>query len=227
MVGAIGYWAAERMGIGHRSNVLEVTGSNPVTAMSFSNDFSPTQLPPGWHHRRFLSRTPMDLSVVEKEGVPVLRCHTQDSASILTRYINAELARHPRLEWRWLVEDGIDSLLDERTEEGDDHPIRLFLRFIDASNEERAMEIIWGNVHLKSGEWKYLGSFPHYVANGGVTKLGHWHDESIDLRNLYRKSWGDAFGVRLTEIALFCDSDETGDATTAYLQHVRLVTATE
>jgi hypothetical protein len=223
----LGYWAAERIGFGHRANVLEVAGPNPVTIMAFSSAFSVATLPAGWHHRRFLSRTAMDLRVVENEGASVLRCATQNSASMLVRDIDAELTRHPHLEWRWLVEDGIDSPIDERTEAGDDHPIRLFLRFVDADGEQNAMEIIWANVHLRTGEWKFLGSFAHYVANGGVSRQGRWHDESVDLRDLYRKTWGDVSAVRLTEIALFCDSDETGDATTAYLQHIRLAVAAE
>lgn len=218
----VGYWAAERMGLGRRTNVLEVVGTDPVAVMKFSADFSPESLSAGWHHRRFLTRAAMDLKVIEKDGMPVVQCHTQGSASMLVRYVDADLEGHPRLEWRWMVEDGIDSPLDERTVEGDDHPIRLFLRFVNAAGEDNAMEIIWANVHLQRGQWKYLGGFPHYVANGGEAELGRWYAESVDLRDLYRKAWGDPSGVRLTDVALFCDSDETGDATTAYLEYVRL-----
>lgn len=220
--GAVGYWVAERTGFGHRSNVLEVAGRGPVAVMDFTGQFSLVPLPAGWHHRRFLTRTPMEMTLVEKDGARAVQCHTQGSASMLVRYLDADLERHPRLEWRWLVEDGIESPLDERSVEGDDHPIRLFLRFVDAQREARAMEIIWGNEHLQADQWKYLGTFPHYVANGGTDALGRWHRESVDLRDLYRTAWGDPSGVRVTDVALFCDSDETGDTTTAYLQYVRL-----
>lgn len=218
----VGYWAAERTGFAHRANVLKIVETTAATVMEFPADFSVDELPPGWHHRKFLSRTPMNLTAVEKEGARALQCHTQGSASMLVRYIDANLTTHPQLEWRWMVTDGVDSPVDERTEEGDDHPIRLFLRFVNGNDEKHAMEIIWGNVHLKSGEWKYLGTFPHYVANGGAANIGRWHNQSVDLRALYAKNWGDAAGVRLTEIALFCDSDEVGDSTTAYLEYVRL-----
>jgi hypothetical protein len=204
----VGYWAAERSGFAHRANVLTISAADVATVMAFPANFSVDDLPRGWRHRRFLTRMPMDLAVVEKEGARALQCRTQGSASMLVCYIDANLATHPWLEWRWFVEDGIESPIDERTKEGDDHPIRLFLRFIDGNDEQFAMEIIWGNVHLKSDEWKFLGAFLHYAANGGGANIGRWHEQSVDLRALYAKAWGD---VRLTEVAMFCDSDEVGD----------------
>jgi hypothetical protein len=32
------------------------------------------------------------------------------------------------------------------------------------------MEVIWGN-RLKPGKYKYIGDFPHFVADAGVTEL--------------------------------------------------------
>src|SRR6516165_1274523 len=53
-----------------------------------------------------------------------------------------------------------------RVGEGDDHPARLFLRFATDRGEKRAMEVIWGN-RLKPGDYKYIGGFPHFVADAG------------------------------------------------------------
>jgi hypothetical protein len=66
--------------------------------------------------------------------------------------------------------------LDERTREGNDHPARLFLRFLTDRGDKRAMEVIWGN-RLKPGEYKYIGTFPHFVADAGDERVGHWLDE--------------------------------------------------
>ena len=67
-----------------------------------------------------------------------------------------------------------------------------------------------------------IGSFSHYVANGGRENLGRWHDEVVDLTDIYRTLWGDPAGARMTDIALFCDSDETGGETLAYVADVRV-----
>ena len=64
------------------------------------------------------------------------------------------------------------------------------------------MEIIWGNRTLHRGDWKYFGEpdsknrFPHYVARGGGQQTGRWHDESVDLVELYETQWGSAEGDR-------------------------------
>ena len=90
-----------------------------------------------------------------KEGVPSMRFETHDSASMLFRHVDIDLAAYPMLAWRWYIELPVRSSLDERTREGDDHPARLFLRFLTDHGEKRAMEVIWGD-RLKAGDFKYI-----------------------------------------------------------------------
>ena len=60
------------------------------------------------------------------------------------------------------------------------------------------------------------------MANGGDENIGRWHHETVDLTKIYRELWGDPTGARILEIALFCDSDETGAHTVAYFADVRV-----
>ena len=136
--------------------------------------------PPGWRHRKFWTRSPMSMAFAIKDGVPSMRFETHDSASMLFRDVDIDLAAYPMLTWRWYIELPIRSPLDERTREGDDHPARLLLRFITDGGEKRAMEVIWGN-RLDPGDYKYIAGFPHFVADAGDDRVGHWLDERIDL----------------------------------------------
>jgi hypothetical protein len=88
--------------------------------------------------------------------------------------------------------------LDERTREGDDHPARLFLRLLTDRGEKRAMEVIWGN-RLKPGDYKYIGGFPHFVADAGDEWVGQWLDERIDLTRVYAEIWKDAAPAHLVD----------------------------
>jgi Protein of unknown function (DUF3047) len=135
----------------------------------------------------------MSMSFAVKDGVPSMRFETHDSASMLFRHVDIDLAAYPMLAWRWYIELPIRSPLDERTREGDDHPARLFLRFATDDGEKRAMEVIWGN-RLKPGEYKYIGGFPHFVADAGDERVGRWLDERIDLARVYRDLEGDGAG---------------------------------
>jgi len=216
---SVGYWMTKDP---TRENVLTATAGESITVMDFARPFPMEPLPAGWHHSEFLIRAPADFSFAVKEGTPSLRVATKDSASMLYRFVDIDLAKFPVLRWRWFVEMGIESEIDERTREGDDHPARLFLTFVGEDDERRSMEIIWGNRHLKAGDDKMLGTFPHFVANGGKENIGRWHAEKVDLLALYRRYWKQTGGVRLSDIAIFCDSDETGAESVSYFSDIRL-----
>ena len=83
------------------------------------------------------------------------------------------------------------------------------------------MEIIWGD-RLHAGEWKYIEGFPHYVADGGDENAGRWRDERVDLRALYAQPLAQFAPARLTDIAVFCNSDETGGHTVSYTAAVTM-----
>jgi len=103
----------------------------------------------------------MTMAFTVTDGVPSMRFETHDSASMLFRHVDIDLAAYPMLAWRWYIELPIRSPLDERTREG----ARLFLRFLTDRGEKRAMEVIWGN-RLKAGDYKYIGSLGRSLAPG-------------------------------------------------------------
>jgi hypothetical protein len=211
-----------------RTSPLTPNGSDSLAVMDFAQPISLDPISDGWYHRTFSTSDPMEISFVEKDGRPSVRLATHDSASMLFRFVDIPLDDYPMLQWQWLIEKAIETELDERTGDGDDHPARLFLRFESADGDEHKMEIIWGNEHLGAGEWlhlSYLGglySFPHYVANGRAENVGRWHAEEVDLAALFRELWDDPAGARLVSVALFCDTDGTGAESIAYFSDVRV-----
>jgi hypothetical protein len=201
---------------GGRGDVLKADGGPVVTVMDFGQSFPLDPLPSGWKHRKFWTRTPVTMAFTVKDGVPSMRFETHDSASM-----DIDLAAYPMLAWRWYIKLPIRSPLDERTREGDDHPARLFLRFLTDRGDKRAMEAIWGN-RLKAGDYKYIGGFPHFVADGGDDRVGRWLDEKIDLESTYARIWKDGAPAHLVDVAVFCDSDDTHTTSISYFAYVRL-----
>ena len=214
-----------------RSNVLAAGDAPSVSVMDFSASKSGAMAldppPAGWWHRTFWTRSAAEYALAQKDGVAALKVSTDDSASMLVRFVDIDLAAYPTLNWKWFVEKPIESAVDERTDDGDDHPARLYIAMTNAKGERRALEIIWGNRLLARGDVKYRGSFPHYVANGGNENIGRWHDEQVDLIALFKRFWPDDKPGRITDIAIFCDSDETGGSSIAYFADVRLDRATQ
>lgn len=204
------------------SDPLTTTGIEDLTVMDFTQDFSFDPLPPGWIHRTFWTRSAMQLSQTEKDGKRALRCETDGGGSIFGRATAVPLDSHPTLAWDWYVEVPIDSDLDERTHEGDDHPARFFIKFRDSDGGDHAIEIIWSNKTYKPGDYKIIGDFHHYVANGLDENIGQWWHEEVDLRAIYQKATGRTDKASTTQIAIFCDSDETDTRSVAYFTNVVL-----
>lgn len=209
------------LGHGTRLNVLRPHGERELVVMNFAHPFPLDPPPPGWAHRRFWTRAPMQMSFAEKDGVKALRLATHNSASMLFRHVDIDVAAYPFLLWRWYIEQPIDAAADERTRAGDDHPARLFLAFRTSAGESRRMEIIWGD-KLHAGDYKFIGGFPHYVADGGDENIRRWRNEAVDLRAITRHIWPDGAPMHLVDIALFCDSDDTHTQSIAYIADVKL-----
>ena len=77
-----------------------------------------------------------DDGVSVKEGVPSLRFQTRNSASMLFRAVDIDLAAYPMLAWRWFIELPIKSPLDERTREGRRSPGAALSSFRDRTRRE-------------------------------------------------------------------------------------------
>lgn len=203
--------------------------SNPVVAdddtaivMAFSDLTSTTDLASGWWHRKFLTKPAMELSLVEHVGEKALRCETNGGGSIFGRNTDIAIDELPYLNWDWFVEDPIISNIDEATKEGDDHPARLFLRFEDSQAASHFVEIIWSNQKYAPGDYKIIDNFHHYVANGLQENVGSWNAQTLDLRPIYHKISGQDGAARLKNVAVFCDSDNTGTHSVAYFSDVTL-----
>ena len=201
-------------------------GEANLSVMKFTPDFSLDPLPPGWTHRTFWTKPAMELSIVEKEGEEALRCETNGGGSIFGRALDVPLSDYPTLIWDWYVEVPVSSDLDERTHEGDDHPARFYVKFRDSTGENHSIEIIWSNKMFKPGDYKIIGDFHHYVANGLDANIGRWWHEEVDLAGIYRTATGRDDAATTTEIAIFCDTDETGGRSVAYFSDVELVKRT-
>jgi len=200
-------------------HILQSQGGNKVVVMDFSRKIQLDPIQPGWKHSTFFWHKPMNIEFVTKDNIPAIKLSTHDTASILIRYVDIKLKDYPRLSWQWYIEQPIDSPIDEKTKEGDDHPARFFIGFETNSGEKRHMEIIWGN-RLKSGEYKYIEEFPHYVARGGNENIKQWFHEEINLQEIYQRIWSDQTPVRVIEIGLFCDSDDTDTQSVSYFANV-------
>ena len=98
VVGGCAYAATRPPG---RVNVLTADGSaagpTGVSVMDFSVPMSLDPPPQGWWHRTFWTRRAAAYSVEMKGGRAALRVETNNSASMLQRFVDIDLAAYPVL----------------------------------------------------------------------------------------------------------------------------------
>ncbi|MGL1919408.1 MAG: DUF3047 domain-containing protein [Hyphomicrobiales bacterium] len=177
-------------------------------------------LPAGWVHRIFYTANQTEYKLIDFDGRQALHCATDNSGSILGRDVSLKLSEFPLLKWQWKIEKPLESDVDEETSEGDDHPARFFVVFEGDTGVRKATEIIWSNKRFKAGDYKILGNFYHLVANGLNENIGIWHDETVNLLDLYKVIGGKSADPSLQLLGFFCDSDNTGGKTSAYFSDV-------
>jgi len=195
-----------------------IASDGPIQLLDgFTND----PLAEGWGHRKFLTVKAASYELVDDEELSALRCETENSASILARDTSIPVNSHPILSWAWKVTKPIDSELDETTEAGDDHPVRFFLGFSNENGDKKHMEIIWSNKQFAPGEYKIIGDFYHYVANGLDENVGPWHQQNVDLRTLYDDIGGTGTPT-LDTLGFFCDSDNAGGSSEGFFKDIVL-----
>jgi hypothetical protein len=222
-----GYFAFQKLTSPPAAVNPVLAGETPVVSlMDFTTAFSLKPLPTGWWRIDFFTKPPMKLSFVEKAGVKALRCETHGSGSIFGRHTDIDLAKFPTLTWSWLVDQPVIADAPEGEWSGDDHPARLLLHLRDSLLKEHYFEIIWSNGAYKPGQWKIIGDFHHYVANGGNARsgenTGRWFDEKVNVLELYHIATGRMDAPHLMSIAIFCDTDNTGTSSSAYFGKVSL-----
>lgn len=177
--------------------------------------FSQGQLA-GWRERSFLGHT--DYRLVEQEGKTVLQARSKASASGMYREIEVDLTRTPILHWSWKT----DSLIrdnDERSRDGDDYPVRIYVVFSGGLRfwRTRAINYVWSSHQPQDSEWPnaFTDNAHMITVSAGSEGLGEWQSLQRDVLADYRRLFGSAPG-RVNAVAIMTDTDNTGQQAVAW-----------
>ena len=210
----------------------------------FSRAVAGGALPEGWQPQRF-ARVDRETrySLVEDDGVVVVRADSEASASGLIHPLDVDVATHPILGWRWKIANVLRGA-DLRTKRGDDHPARVYVAFAfdpdRASLLERvqyeALRLVYGE-YPPSAALNYIwassgpvgGIVPNpysdrarmIVVESGDERAGTWREERRDLAADYAAAFGGT-PPRIAAIAIMSDSDDTGEAATSWFGDIVL-----
>jgi len=165
-------------------------------------------------------------SVVTDGDGHVLQAQSEASASGLVYEIEFDPVEHPILSWRWKIA-GTVKKGDERTKAGDDYAARIYVIFPHwFFPKTRTLNYIWAN-HLPENDIlpnAYTGNAMMIAANSGAGRAGQWVEVRRNLVEDYRRAFGEA-PPEAGAIAIMTDTDNTGEAATAWYDDLRLAAA--
>jgi hypothetical protein len=204
-------------------------------------------LPPGWRELRVPRASPAEIALVDDAGATVLRVRSRAAAGAAALKVRVPLEQQPVLAWRWKVERVVKGA-DMNRREGDDFAARVYV-FFDIPEDElpfgarvrsglarllhgedlptAAICYVWDNKNAPgTTTWNpYTDRVRTVVVESGEARAGEWVGVRRDLEADFRAAFGAQWRKpvpALTGIAAGNDTDQTGEATTAWFADFRL-----
>ena len=169
-----------------------------------------------WDTEIFSGET--NYEVINLDGKPLLKAHSESSASGLVRKIDIDLTKTPYMNWSWKV-DNILNDIDETKKSGDDYAARIYVVISGGLLfwRTRAISYSWTSVQPEGQHWPnaFTENALMISMQSGDEQVGQWVNEKRnvlqDIKNL--------LGLDKTEInavAIMTDTDNSKQSATAY-----------
>ncbi|MGZ5079982.1 MAG: DUF3047 domain-containing protein [Usitatibacter sp.] len=220
-----------------------------VAIPAFSTAAPGAQLPGGWRSQRLPKAAPAELAMVNDGGATVLRVRSIAAAggAVHALHAGAGAAAHPLLSWRWKIDRVVDQA-DMTRRSGDDYAARVYVFFAVPMNELAFRDrlkillarilygeelptagicYVWDNRHPAGATaWSpYTDRIRMVVVESGSARAGQWTEVRRDLEADFRAAFA-AQGPKpvpaVTGIAAGNDTDQTGEAATAWFGDFRM-----
>ncbi|MSO92889.1 MAG: DUF3047 domain-containing protein [Rhodospirillales bacterium] len=187
-------WALMLIGCAEETAMVEPDGKLDV--LGPAPGFSTQSLPSGWVIAGGAAQA--RFSVIEYEGIPVLKVTSGDQEVYAVRRVDASLLTTPYLSWSWNVDAHGQG----------QHPVRLIVGFRGGQTKsgasrsrwsgpslpahDRILALTWGDSALNRGTLAASDdgrAWPTYTVRGGRENSRNWWLETVDLAQLYAGAW--------------------------------------
>lgn len=193
--------------------------------------------PPGWKALTFKKvATHTAYTVVRDSDRTVVRADSRAGASGLTREVSIDLKEYPLVAWQWKVANVI-SKGDVTKKVGDDYAARLYITFaydpdkvgFSKKAKYKLGRMLFGDIPIAAINYIWDRRTPQgtivpnaftdfvkmIVVESGEANVGRWMEEERNLYEDYRRAF-DEEPLPINGVAIMTDTDNTGEAATAY-----------
>lgn len=181
-------------------------------------------IPPGWHKQDWGSPT-YDFTVVEQDGKRVVHLKSAGDSSNVNKDIRGKvrLADTPVLEWTWKV-TALPKGADARRAATDDEAAQLYVvwpRFPQALRSQ-IIGYIWDTTAPVGSVFKSekSGTVTYIVVRSGPADLGKWVTERRDVREDFKRIYGEDPPDEPGGISFGIDSDDVKGTAESYVGRI-------
>ena len=202
------------------SSLLSKTSAQDKTLfIDFTNGWTAA-----WEMKQ-LHRRPNRFSIAGENGNRVLKVFSSSSASGIFRKFEIEPLASGTISWKWKVSTSLEKNNKERTRAGDDYAARVFLLFEPHFFSWRIPNIcyVWAGNEAVGSTFKspHIASVCTIVLQQGNKNSMKWLQEERDFVADYVKCFRKN-PRKLSAVAIMADTDDTGGATTAWFDDLRV-----
>ncbi|MEP6887753.1 MAG: DUF3047 domain-containing protein [Nitrospirales bacterium] len=197
-----------------------------------------TEFPENWKPLTFPKIKRHTIYTLVRDGQEVVVKAVSDaSSSGLTREITIDPKEYPIVQWRWRVAHVLKKS-DVTRKDGDDYPARLYITFAyDSSRVGFLEKAKYETARLLYGQYPPLGALNYIwdskaskgtivpnpytdrammiVLESGSVDVNRWVVEERNIYADYEKAFGEEPPL-ISGVAIMTDTDNTGEAATAY-----------
>jgi hypothetical protein len=213
-------------------------GQEAPGVVKFSSAKPGADLPKGWEVAKISdTKKPTEYKFVENDGKVVLEATAAGAASGLAQRMSVDVKEFPRVEWRWKVSRLIESA-DNSQSGKEDSPVRIIFEFDGDKKRltfgERAafslaesmsgreppfatLMYVWSN-KVAVGTVvpnPRTNRVQMVVASSGPAGVGQWQSLSRNVREDYKKAFGEEPG-KMLGYGVLTDTDNTGETVTGW-----------
>lgn len=219
-------------------SVAHAAKALPNTVTAFSAAAQSSIIPTPWRPQPLPKvKRENSFDLVQDGGLRVLRVHSDAAASALLHLLDVDLGHTPLLAWRWKVSNVVAGS-DFTRKAGDDYAAKVYVLFDYPADQlpftdrvkialartlygselpTAAIAYVWGTAQPvgTSGPNPYTDRVKMIVVESGATRVGQWVTQRRDVAADFRALFGTP-APRVAAIAISADTDNTGEAVTAW-----------
>ncbi len=170
-----------------------------------------------WQEKQFAGKTHYSFYDDEQKGW-VIQARSDGSASGLLRQVVVDIRETPYLNWSWRVEQ-VPDVKDEKTEEGDDYPARVYVIFKGGFWfwKTEALNYVWNSSYPRGESWS--SAFTKNAQMMALQSKSSPHGVWVAEKRNVQKDILACFGLEpeiIEGIAIMTDTDNSGSRAVAY-----------